>query len=301
MKSATKSPRGTRSKTKSLGVGFGLRRPHLDEILARKPAVAWFEYTPENYMNRGGSHLRGLRQIAERHPLVAHGVGASLGTPGGPSREYLRALAKLVRETGTLWASDHLCYTTAGGLALNELMPLPFTAEAVRCVARNVRRVQDAIGVPWLVENISYYATIDDSEMDEASFIRAVVEEAGCGLLLDVNNVFVNAHNQGYDARAFIARLPLDRVVQIHLAGHDRSGPVWIDTHGQAVQDEVWKLFEDTWPLLPEPSVLIEWDNALPELDGLLAEGARATGIMSKTSAPAPAPAAAAAAAAGMG
>jgi uncharacterized protein (UPF0276 family) len=271
----------------ALGVGVGLRQPHVEDILRRPTTIAWFEFTPENYMNRGGAHLRTLRQVSERFPMIAHGVGASLGTRGKPSREYLAALKRTIAISGSRWASDHLCYTTAGDLALNELLPLPFTAEAVKCVARNVKRCQDALEVPWLVENISYYATIDDSEMDEADFITAVVEEADCGLLLDVNNVFVNAHNLGYDPRAFIRRLPLDKVVQVHLAGHDRANQIWIDTHGEAVQDEVWRLFADTWPLLPPCSVLIEWDHNLPSLDRLEAEVARAAEICGSTSAPA--------------
>jgi uncharacterized protein (UPF0276 family) len=260
----------------------GLRRPHVDHILAQPVRIDWFEFTPENFMRRGGSHLRTLREVSERFPMVAHGVGASLGTPGKPSRDYLLALRQTLKDGRARWASDHLCYTTAGDLALNELLPLPFTTEAVRCVARNIRRVSEMLEVPWLVENVSYYATIDDAEMDEAAFITAVLDEADCGLLLDVNNVYVNANNHGYDPREFIARLPLERVVQVHLAGHDRSRPIYIDTHGEAVQDEVWKLFEDTWPLLPACSVLIEWDNNIPSFDRLLEESARATRIVSR-------------------
>lgn len=260
----------------ALGVGIGLRSPHVDEIRNRPTSIAWFEFTPENYMNRGGSHLKGLLEVAERYPMAAHGIGASLGTHGCPSREYLASLKKVIELTGARWASDHLCYTTAGGFAVNELLPLPFTTEAVQCVVANIKRIQDAIGVPWLVENISYYATIDDSEMDEAAFITAVLEESGCGLLLDVNNVFVNAHNHGYDPAHFIARLPLDRVVQVHLAGHDQKRAVYIDTHGEAVQDGVWKLFEETWPLLPACSVLVEWDHGVPSLERLEAEALRA-------------------------
>jgi uncharacterized protein (UPF0276 family) len=269
----------------------GLRQPHVDEIIRRPTSIEWFEFTPENYMNRGGAHLRGLRAIAERYPVVSHGVAASLGTAGNPSREYLAALKKTIGQTGARWASDHLCYTAAGGLAINELMPLPFTSEAVKCVARNVKRVQDALELPWLVENISYYTTIDASEMDEAAFIAAVLEEADCGLLLDVNNVYVNAHNQGYDAKTFIERLPLDRVVQVHLAGHDRTrGEAYVDTHGEAVQEEVWKLFDEVWPLLPRCSVLIEWDHEIPTLERLEAEARRAAEICGRDRGASPEP-----------
>lgn len=260
----------------SLGFGVGLRKPHVAEILATRPDVDWFEFAPENYMNRGGAHRRALLETADRYPTAAHGVGASLGTPGGPDRAFLRDLKAALKDGRARFASDHCCYTTAGGRSLNDLLPLPYTAEAVRTVAANVRRVRDAVGLPYLIENISYYAVPDDREMDEATFLTAVLEEADCGLLLDVNNVYVNSLNHGIDPVAFIKRLPLHRVAQIHLAGHDASGPVVVDTHGAPVPDPVWNLFAEVAPLLPECSVLVEWDNDLPSWDRLKAEADRA-------------------------
>ncbi|HYC78502.1 MAG TPA: DUF692 domain-containing protein [Planctomycetota bacterium] len=265
--------------TAPLGFGVGLRKPHVADLAASTPRVDWFEFTPENYMNRGGAALRALRTVAERYPTAAHGVGASLGSPRGPDRAFLRQLAETCRLGRARWASDHACYTTADGRSLNELFPLPFTEEAVRVVARNVRRVRDAIEAPYLIENISYYATPDAREMDEAAFLTAVLEEADCGLLLDVNNVYVNATNHGYDARAFLRRLPLHRVVQVHLAGHDASGPILVDTHGAPVPDPVWDLFADVAPLLPPCSVLVEWDNDVPSLARLLEEADRARAV----------------------
>jgi uncharacterized protein len=295
-RSKTAAPPGAASESAfrsagipSLGIGVGLRRPHVERILESTPSVDWFEFTPENYMNRGGAHRRALLEVAERFPTAAHGVGASLGTPGGPSREFLKQLRETCRDGRARFASDHVCYTTAGGRSYNELLPLPFTEEAVRTVARNVDVVRDAVGLPYLVENISYYATPDARRMDEASFLSAVLEEADCGLLLDVNNVYVNALNHGGDPRAFIRRLPLHRTAQVHLAGHDASGPVVVDTHGAPVPDPVWELFADVAPLLPECSILVEWDNHLPEWEVLEAEAARARRVWTKARAKKPA------------
>ena len=234
-------------------------------------------------MNRGGLHRRNLWAVAERFPMVAHGVGASLGSDRPVDRTFLRQLRETVRSAHALWASDHISYTTAGGISMNELIPLPFTEEAVRRVAKNVVRVRDAVDVPYLVENASYYAIVDDHEMDEATFIRAVCDEADCGLLLDVNNVYVNACNHGYDAEAMIARLPLERVVQVHLAGHDDSGEILVDTHGAPVPPPVWRLFERVLPLLPPCSVMIEWDNEIPAWERLVQEAARARRIVDRT------------------
>jgi uncharacterized protein len=269
-----------------LGVGVGLRKAHVDDILAAPPAVDWFEFTPENYMNRGGAHRRALLEVAERKPTAAHGVGANLGGASEPDREFLRQLRATCRDGKARFASDHCCYTTAGGRSLNDLLPMPFTAEAVAACARNVKIVRDAIGLPYLIENISYYAKVDEREMDEAEFLTAVLEEADCGLLLDVNNVYVNGVNHGFDPLEFIRRLPLERVVQVHLAGHDASGPVVIDTHGASVPDPVWRLFGEVAPLLPACSILVEWDNNLPSLAALTAEARKAEAIWAKSRAP---------------
>ena len=273
------TPRPSPASPGPLGVGVGLRRPHVDAILATSPAVDWFEFTPENYMARGGAHRRALLAVAERYPLAAHGVGANLGGADRPDRGFLRDLKAACKDGRARFASDHCCYTTAGGRSLNDLLPLPYTEESVRTCARNVRIVRDAIELPYAIENISYYAVPDDRGMDEATFLRAVLEEADCGLLLDVNNVYVNSLNHGIDPLAFIKSLPLERVFQVHLAGHDASGPVVIDTHGAPVPDPVWKLFSEVAPLLPDCSILVEWDNHLPDWPVLLAEAERAKSI----------------------
>jgi uncharacterized protein len=195
-----------RASASALGTGVGLRRPHIERILAENPPMDWFEFAPENFMNRGGAHRRSLCAVAERYPMVAHGVGASLGSSKPPSREFLKHLKATLRDARARWASDHLSYTTAGDYALNELIPLPFTRAAVKRVAENVRRVRDAVDLPYLVENVSYYAIVDDREMDEADFITAVLEEADCGMLLDVNNVYVNSRNHGYDPESRACR-----------------------------------------------------------------------------------------------
>jgi len=262
-----------------LGVGVGLRRPHMDRILAEGPELPFFEFCPENYMDRGGRARRELLAVAERYPVVSHGVGLGIGSVDALDRLYLRRLKALIEETGALWASDHLCWNRADGRSSNDLLPMPFTEEAVRHTAARIREVQDFLELPFLVENISTYTILPGAEMSEGEFTRKVLEEADCGLLLDVNNVYVNWRNNGTDPHEFLHTIPAERIGQMHMAGHDDRGDVCVDTHGAPVRDEVWVLFRDALAISGPTTVLLEWDSNIPSLERLLQEADAARAI----------------------
>jgi uncharacterized protein (UPF0276 family) len=252
----------------------------VDDILRDPPDVPWFEVVSENYMDRGGLCRLHLRSVAERYPVVCHGVSMNLGSLDPLDRDYLSRLKRLCVEVGSPWASDHLCFTGVDGTAFNELLPLPRTEEAVRHVAARVRQVQETLERPFLVENVSSYVDPSPYGMDEAAFARAVCEEADCGMLLDVNNVHVNSVNFGHDAWDMLSRMPLDRVVQLHLAGPEPKGSMLLDSHGAPVRDEVWDLTRRLLPLLGPTSALVEWDNKMPPLARLLEEQAKAKRLL---------------------
>ena len=270
------------------GVGLGLRWALAEDIIERPPPeLAFIEVAPENYMRRGGLFPASLAACAERWPIVTHGLTMSLGGIDPLPAEYLATLASFARQVSTPWHSDHLCFTVAGGVVTHELLPLPFTREAAEHVAARVMRAQDALGIPMAVENISYYAHPGAPEMDEADFAAEVVARSGCGLLLDVNNVFVNAQNHGFDARAMIAKMPLDRVVQIHVAGHDTSDPALVlDTHAEAVRDEVYDLLAFTLRRTGSVPVLLERDDNFPPWGELCAEVAKLDAILRASTTP---------------
>jgi uncharacterized protein (UPF0276 family) len=258
------------------GVGLGLRWEFLEEVLQGPPIdVAFFEVSPENYMRRGGYYPAALEALKERYAFVTHGLTLSLGAVDPPSASYLSELDAEIRRLGSPWHSDHLCFSSAGPLVLHELLPLKHERESVTRVADRLRAVEDRLGVPMAVENISYYAHPGAPEMPETEFIRQVLEQSGSGLLLDVNNVYVNAKNHGFDAREFILDLPLERVVQLHVAGHTPSAwdpELVIDTHGAPVCDPVLELLELAISRTGPVAVLRERDNEIPDLTELLAE-----------------------------
>ncbi len=247
------------------GVGIGLRRVHFREISRTSRRVDWLEITPENFMGFGGPAARALSACAERWPVIPHGVALSLGGPDPLDDGYLRAAHELSAELGAAWFSEHACYASLGGAQSYDLLPLPFCDEAASHLARRAREAAERIERPLLLENITYYAVMPGTTLDEGAFLRAVLDEADCGFLLDVNNVYVNAKNHGLDPEAALLALPLDRTRQIHMAGHRRDGNVLIDDHGSAVPDAVWSLYELAIEHVGPVPTLIEWDNQNPE------------------------------------
>jgi uncharacterized protein (UPF0276 family) len=256
----------------TLGLGVGLRAPHLRHLLAERPEVGWFEIISENYLVDGGAPLRNLDRVLEHYPVVQHGVGLSLGSAQGVDREHLRRLKALARRTGTPWLSDHLSWGSVDGTFTHDLLPMPYTWEAVACTVENLRVAQDVLEVPLVVENVSSYAEFRDAEMTEWQFVSEVLERADVGLLLDVNNVYVSSVNHGFDPYEYLASLPHHRVAQLHLAGHARHEGYIIDTHDAPVADPVWALYERALALAGPTPTLLEWDAKLPGFDELLAE-----------------------------
>jgi uncharacterized protein (UPF0276 family) len=267
-----------------LGVGVGLRPAHTPDVLARADAgtlgVDWLEAISENYLVPGGRPLRILDAVRARVPLVLHGVSLNVGSVDPLDLAYLDDLAALAARVAPAWVSDHLCWTGVDGVHLHDLVPLPRTEAVVRHVADRVRRVQERLGRRIALENVSSYVGYAADAMPEWTFLAAVAEEADCGILLDVNNVFVSAHNHGFDAAVYLDAIPAERVFQIHLAGHDSTGPLLVDTHDHPVREEVWTLYARTVRRLGPVSTLIEWDDHLPSFAVLEAEAARARAIL---------------------
>lgn len=259
-----------------LGIGVGLRVPHYRHILSQRPAMDFFEIISENFMVDGGKPLHHLEQIQERYPLIQHGVSLSIGGPEEPDPAYLARLKQLVRRVKPAWLSDHFCWCGVPGAHLHDLLPLPYTWEAVERVAERARRVQDYLEVPFALENTSSYMAYTSSQMSEQQFISEVAERADIGLMFDVNNVYVSAYNHGFDPLEFIRSVPHERIVQIHLAGHTNVGKYIIDTHRGHVIDPVWALYAETIRLAGPVSTLIEWDDEIPEWSVLAAEAAKA-------------------------
>lgn len=263
-----------------LGIGIGLRTTHYRDILEGKPAVDWFEILSENYMQTRGRPLAILDQVAERYPVVMHGVSMSIGSADPLDRGYLAELRALRDRIGARWVSDHICWTGAHGRNTHDLMPLPLTEEALRHTARRVREVQDFLEAPLVLENVSSYASFAGNTMSEWDFVAALVCEADCGLLLDVNNVYVSARNHGFDPKAYLRGLPMDRVVQFHVAGHSDCGTHLIDTHIGPVPDPVWGLLKEARELGADAPVLLEWDADIPPLATVHADALRAAALL---------------------
>lgn len=256
----------------SLGFGLGLRPDHYEQILADQPPVDWFEIISENYMVDGGKPLHYLDRIRANYPMVMHGVSLSVGSTAPLDHDYLARLKSLAARVEPAWISDHLCWTGVGGRNLHDLLPLPYTEEAIDHVAGRVREVQDVLGRQILLENVSSYVTFRASAISEWEFLSAVAEQADCLLLLDVNNIYVSSHNHGFDPLDYIRGVPAARVRQYHLAGHSHNGNLIIDTHDHPVPDPVWELYARTVAELGEVSTMIERDADIPPLPELLAE-----------------------------
>ncbi|AOE85109.1 DUF692 domain-containing protein [Pseudomonas sp. TCU-HL1] len=267
------------NKRSTLGFGLGLRSEYYHQILEQDPAIDWFEIISENYLVGGGKALYFLDAIRERYPLVMHGVSLSIGGPHAIDHDYLRQLKLLAERVNPLWISDHLCWSRGNAHHLHDLLPLPFTRESLLHVAARVHLVQDVIQRPLVLENVSAYVQWAESTMSEAAFLHELSELTGCELLLDINNVYVSARNQGFDAWQFIQELPPERIRQIHLAGHSDYGHYLIDTHDQPIADPVWDLYARTIEHLGPRATLIERDDLFPPLNDLLAELEKARAI----------------------
>ena len=257
------------------GFGLGLRRTHYADFLEGRVPVDFVEVISENYMVDGGKPLRVLEQVRAKHPVILHGVSMSIGSAHGLELGYLARLGALAERIEPLWVSDHLCWTRTSAHNSHDLLPLPLTREALDVVCRNIDLAQETLGRAMLFENPSSYLTFAEDEMAEWEFLAEMTRRTGCYLLLDVNNVYVSAHNHGFDAREYIAGLPLDRVRQIHLAGH-QPGDIIVDTHDRAVSDGVWQLFGEVMKRLIDVAVMIERDDKIPPLPNLLDELAMA-------------------------
>jgi hypothetical protein len=262
-----------------LGYGLGLRTDHYRDILDQQPAVDWFEALTENYLVPGGKPLHYLERVRENYPLVLHGVSLSIGSTDPLNRDYLKALRGLASRIEPAWISDHLCWTGRGGLNMHDLLPLPYTEEAVEHVATRVSQVQDALARQILLENVSSYLTYTESRMPEWEFLTAVAERADCLILLDINNIHVSAFNHGFDPLDYLEGIPVERVWQFHLAGHSNQGKIIIDTHDRPVVDPVWELYSSAVKRFGRVSAMIERDDDIPPLGVLLAELGKARSL----------------------
>jgi uncharacterized protein len=259
-----------------LGIGIGLRTTHFGEILAGAPAVDWFEVLSENFMDTGGRPLYVLDRVVERYPVALHGVALSIGSTDALDRAYLRKLKALAGRTRARWVSDHLCWTGVLGRNTHDLLPLPYDEATLRHVTRRVKQVQDALERPLVLENPSTYLAFARSRMPEWEFLARLCDDSGCGLLLDVNNVYVSGFNHGFDPRQYVDAIPADRVVQVHLAGHTHHGTHILDTHDGPAIDAVWDLYARLCARTGPVSTLFEWDASIPPLADVRAEAEKA-------------------------
>lgn len=245
----------------NLGIGIGLRPPHYEAIFRDQPAIDWFEIISENFMEEEGRPLENLERILERYPVVQHGVSLAIGSPNPLDFDYLKKLKALTRKTRTPWVSDHLCWGRLSGAHYHDLLPLPYTQEVIDYVAERARIVQDYLELPFALENLSSYVSFHEDAMTEWEFYSAVVEKADIAMMLDVNNIYVSSRNHNFDPMDYIENIPVERVIQIHLAGHTDFGDYVIDTHDNHVRDEVWELYAAVYPKTGGVSTLLEWDD----------------------------------------
>ena len=256
----------------ALGFGLGLRTAHYEEILNGEPHVDWFELLSENYMVAGGKPLHYLDRICERYPVVMHGVSLSIGSTDPLDRDYLAKLKALAERVHPHWISDHLCWTGVAGKNTHDLLPIPYTEEALAHIVARVSEIQDFLGRRILLENVSSYVSFKNAELTEWEFIAEIARRADCLLLLDINNIYVSAFNHRFDAQAYLAGIPAERVQQIHLAGHSNCGDYIIDTHDADVIDPVWDLYAKAIARIGPVTTMIERDDNIPPLAELVAE-----------------------------
>jgi uncharacterized protein (UPF0276 family) len=268
------------------GVGIGLRVPHYRHILEKRPVVDWFEIISENYLIDGGRPLSILDSILDQYRVVQHGVSMYFGSADPLSREHLRRLKSLVRRTKTPWLSDHLCWGSVDGTYTHDLLPMPYTFEAARITAEKVRQAQDFLEIPIAVENVSSYAEFHVSQMTEWEFLNEVVEQADCGILLDVNNIYVSSQNHNFDPRTYVDAIPAERVAQIHIAGHSKFEKYILDTHDHPVLDPVWSLYARAIERCGPTATLLEWDDSIPSFDEVHAEALKANRFLQPDTTP---------------
>lgn len=273
-------PRGVALGPVPARAGIGLRSVHHDALLAQRPAVGFIEAHTENYFHEGGAAVRALLRARANYPLSLHGVGLGLGSADGVDREHLQRVKRAIARFEPAQVSEHACWGHAGGEHFNDLLPLPYTEEAVEVLARHVGEAQDFLGVQLLIENVSAYVAFEHSRLHEWEFLAAVAARSGCALLLDVNNIYVSSQNLGLDAGKYIDSLPLGSVREIHVAGHARNGALLIDDHGSQVCADVWELYRRAVARFGAVPTLVEWDNNIPALEVLVAEARRADGIL---------------------
>jgi uncharacterized protein (UPF0276 family) len=258
------------------GIGIGLRVPHYRHILEKKPVVDWFEIISENFMVDGGRPLEVLDSILEQYRVVQHGVAIYFGSADKLNREHLKKLKRLVKRTNTPWLSDHLCWGSVDGRYTHDLLPMPYTFAAARVTAQKIREARDFLEVPICVENVSSYAEFHASEMTEWEFLSEVVEHADCGILLDVNNIYVSSKNHNFDPYDYLNNIPHHRVGQIHIAGHSKFKKYILDTHDHPVLDPVWKMYAHAIRKIGHTATLLEWDDRIPSFDEVHSEALKA-------------------------
>lgn len=259
-----------------LGIGIGLRVPHYAHILSNKPTVDWFEIIAENFLVDGGRPLEVLDQILEQYLVVVHGVSMYFGSTDKINREHLSRVKKLVKRTKTPWMSDHLCWGSVDGTYSHDLLPMPYTKAASEVAAEKIRFVQNTLDIPICVENVSSYAEYHASNMTEWQFLSEVVEKANCGILLDVNNIYVSSRNHSFNPYEYIDNIPLERVTQIHIAGHSEYERFIIDTHDSAPIDPVWELYAYVVNKVGKTATLLEWDAKIPSFEEVHNEALKA-------------------------
>lgn len=258
-------------KLPELGIGLGLRRALYKDILKNKNKIDWLEIAPENYILRGGETIQNLLTIKKHFPIIPHGLNLSVGGTDPFDKELIKNIKKLFEIINPPWYSDHLCFNYVEGTYIHDLIPLPFNKSVVKHVVNRIKKIQDFFGIPFLIENPSYYVVLD-YQMNEADFISEIVEKSDCGLLLDINNVYVNSKNHKYDAVKFLDSIPIERTVQVHIAGHLNQGKIIIDTHGEPIAKEVYNLLKELLKRCNPKAILLERDFNFPRFSSLLNE-----------------------------
>lgn len=264
------------------GTGIGLRSPHINEILTDLPSVTWFELLADNHMVEGGLIAAQLDNVSQHYPITFHSVGLSLGSVDPLDMNYLAKLKKLMRQHNVAWLSEHCCFTSVDGFYSHDLLPIPYSEESLQHIVQRISQVQDFLGEQILLENVSSYMRFSESCIPEVEFISAVAELSDCSLLIDVNNIYVNHINLGTDLDNYIAKLPYERIKEVHLAGFDDRGDFILDAHNNPVAAPVWQLYEQLVQYIPDVPTLIEWDNNIPALQVLISEAEKAELIKQK-------------------